>query len=113
MQHTRRRILLWAFLAIMILVAAAGWLMAFAERMETAEAVYDSSQIVNQYWHYKHEHGDWPASGSIYGYRDAHFVRSIPGANGSRSDVFSFGRSRQIVIELAWKDDLFARIESE
>src|SRR4051794_15570191 len=103
----RRRLLLWGFLGITLVIAAAGWLTVFVERIETAEAVYESSQIVDQYWRYKHEHGDWPAAGSVYGYRDSHFLRSVPGTNGSRSDVFSFSRSRHIVIELAWKDDLF------
>jgi hypothetical protein len=113
MQHERRHYLRWAFLASLILIALSGWLAVFVERMDAAEGVYESSQIVNQYWHYKHDHGDWPAAGSIYGYDDAHFLRSVSESNGSRKDVFSFGRSRHIVIELAWKDDLFARLEAE
>ena len=111
MRHGKR-IIMWGVIAVAVLIVGVVFLLAvIVERVQSHLAVYNASNIVDQFWHYKLEHGTWPPAGEVFGYGDSHYIRSVSGTNGNRSDHYSFDRSEDIVINVAWKDDLFARLE--
>jgi hypothetical protein len=98
--------------AVASVLALSEWFRGIANNVDAGLGVYNASSLVNAYWQYKAEHNSLPTPGQIPCYGDSRYVGTFAdNPSTGRCDVFSFSRNLRIIIEVAWKGGVFARLE--